>query len=321
MVEAFLIREEENTFIGGIDEPKVVKLTEFNAKEIVLVSDPFKEQRVVEIVEKLSTLRKCSKIGLLLTPTSALYAMNETTGLVIDMTEEGTYFNCVYEGKFLPYCSLKYNYTLKSLFKHFKDVVLPTLSCKSINLRSLSDLKKRELFNVLLSESVPNDERECIFVSVEQEDYEGSVYFEGKDIVLNIPKQSRTLLLQDLFNNHNFHAILYETLLRIPSRIRNTIASHILLLGPFLIQDMESVLRTGLFKYLCSSDNINENQLSSISFVNRLAIDHMEIARENGNLWFSGGLVSRKYLLQDDKYHLTDSEFTTTTTILNKLCH
>ena len=320
MVEAFLIHSTESGYIGGVDDPKAVKLQDVKSKDVVLIADPLRDQFAIDQVSTISSSIKCNKIGVLLSPVSSLYSVNETTGLVLDLNESGLYLSVVFEGKYLPYCSLKYPYTLDHLYTHFKVAILPKIQSKT-NLMALSNEKKFAFFQTLLKESVPNDERDCVFIAHEQEQFEGQISFENEELEITISSKDRTLLFKDLIQNHHFFDIIYYTIQRIPSRIRNTLASHFLLTGPFEIQDLESVIRTGLFKYLCASDKVNENQISSIGFINRLAIDYMDVAREQGLLWFSGGQVTRKYVMQDEKYHLLESEFTSANAILSKLCN
>ena len=316
MVEATLLKSNKSGFYGGIDEPTTFKLDQIKAKDVVLIVDPFQEQLVMQQINKISAASKCNKLGLLLSPVSALYGVNETTGLVIDINDTGLYLSTVFEGKFLPYCSLKYPYSTDDLFIHFKREILPKIQ------HNVPENKYSALFQALLKESVPNDERDCAFIAIEEEEaFEGEIKLDNDIYHVKIPIKSRIALFDDLLKNHNFFDILYFTLSRIPNRIRNTLASHILLTGAFVISDFESIIRTGLFKYLCNSDQVNENQLNSIAFINRLAIDYLEIAREQALLWFAGGQMSRKYLMQDEKYHLSQGEFGNINLILNKLCN
>eukprot|EP00835_Amoeboradix_gromovi_P006521 NODE_784_length_4268_cov_0.314628.p2 type:complete len:321 gc:universal NODE_784_length_4268_cov_0.314628:3001-3963(+) len=318
MVEAYILKSTSQGFIGGIDEPAPVVLEKVKSKDVVLISDPLQEQQLMEDILNISASSKCSKLGLLLSPVSALYGVNETTGLVVDLNETGLYFSVVFEGKYLPYCSLRVRYTLDDLYRHFKSSILPTIKCKK-NLMGLSDSHKFDFFKILLKESVPNDERDCVFIAIEQDAYENNIQFNNEELEIFIPSKQRSFLFKDLIENQDFISQLNYTIQRIPNRIRNTLSSHILLSGPFLIQDFESVIRTGLLKYMCISDKVNENQICAIAFVNRLAIDHMEVARELGLLWFAGGQVSRKYVIQDEKYHLTGSDYNNNNAILNKL--
>eukprot|EP00834_Sanchytrium_tribonematis_P006572 NODE_496_length_6811_cov_0.672378.p4 type:complete len:323 gc:universal NODE_496_length_6811_cov_0.672378:4261-3293(-) len=322
MVEAFLLRaNSKNTYQGGVDEPKDIKIKDVKCKEVVFITEPLNEQVAIDHVDEISKSTKCSKIGILLSPVSSLYAVNETTGIVLDLNESGMYFSAIFEGKYLPYCSLRYFYNTDYLFRAFKENLLPKIKSEK-SLERLSDEKQRKVFDFLLKESIPNDERECCFVSIEHGSYTTWIKLsESESFEITIPATARTQLLDDLLKNHDFFLLFHFILLKIPNRIRNILASKILLTGPFSITDFDATLRTGVLKYLSTSDQINENQVASLGFINRLAIDHLELAREKGLLWFAGGQLSRKYLMQDEKYYMSENDFSESATIINKLCN